>query len=63
MTIATTTPPACNVDDAAEDEDDDAVAGDAEAEGAQVLVEMGRPASWRPTVESPLAPPSKKSRR
>jgi hypothetical protein len=50
-------------DDADEGDDDDAVACDAEAEGAQVLVEMGRPTSWRPAIESPLAPPSKMSRR
>jgi hypothetical protein len=49
--------------DADEGDDDDADAGDAEEEVAQVLVEMSRPASWRPAAEPPLAPPSKKSRR
>jgi hypothetical protein len=43
-----------DVDDADEGDDDDADAGDAEAEGAQVLVEMDRPPSWRPSVESRL---------
>jgi hypothetical protein len=52
-----------DVDDAHEGDDDDADSGDAEAEGSQVLVEMGRPASWRPEVGSPRVPPSKKARR
>jgi hypothetical protein len=52
-----------DVDDADEGDGHDADAGDAEAEGAQVLVEMGRPASCRPTDDSPLAPPSKMSHR
>jgi hypothetical protein len=38
--------------------DDDADTGDAEAEGAQVLVEMDRTASWHPALElSPPPPP------
>jgi hypothetical protein len=48
-----------DVDDAAEGNDDDANTRDAEAEGAQVLVEMGRPASWRPALELPSSSPCK----
>jgi hypothetical protein len=42
-----------DVDNADEGNGDDADAGVPEAVGAHVLVEMGRPASWRPAVESP----------
>jgi hypothetical protein len=48
-----------DVDDAAEGNDDHANTPEAEAEGAQVLVEKGRPASYRPALELPPLPPSK----